>query len=189
MAAQTPQLFVVSGPSGAGKGTLVARVREQLPDLGLTVSATTREPRPGEVDGVSYFFLSPEDFKQRVDAGAFVEWAEVHGHCYGTLVSEVERNHAAGASCILEIDVQGALQVRERFPEAILIFIKPPSMAVLRERLMGRGTECPEDLELRMGNAEQELALADRYDRVVVNDDLDRATEELIDIIRTYERI
>ncbi len=184
----TPTLFVVSGPSGAGKGTLVARVRAQIPGLGLTVSATTREPREGEVDGKSYYFLSPNEFTRRVQDHAFVEWAHVHGHCYGTLVSEVERNLAAGSSLILEIDVQGALQVRERFPKAILIFIEPPSLEVLRDRLVHRGTEDAESIELRIANAEQELALADRYDEVVVNDDLDAAVAELTDIIKRYER-
>ena len=171
---------MISGPSGAGKGTLVTRVRERRSNLGLTVSATTRAPRKGEVDGVNYFFLTREEFDRRVANGEFVEWAEVHGNCYGTLVSEVQSKLASGASLILEIDVQGALQVKERFPEAVLIFIKPPSLEVLRERLVGRGTETPETIELRMANAADELALADRYDDVVVNDDLDRATAELV---------
>lgn len=178
MSAQDSKLFVISGPSGAGKGTLVTRVRERRSNLGLTVSATTRAPRKGEVDGVNYFFLTREEFDRRVANGEFVEWAEVHGNCYGTLVSEVTSKLASGASLILEIDVQGALQVKERFPEAVLIFIKPPSLEVLRERLVGRGTETPETIELRMANAADELALADRYDDVVVNDDLDRATDE-----------
>ncbi len=167
---------------------MVARVREQLPRLGLTVSATTREPREGEVDGKSYYFLTPEEFDRRVQAGAFVEWAHVHGHCYGTLVSEVERNIAAGSSLILEIDVQGALQVRERYPEAVLVFIKPPSLEELRDRLVKRGTETAESIELRMANAKHELELADRYDEVVVNDDLDRAVADLISIIEKHER-
>ena len=124
-------------------------------------------------------FLTREEFDRRVANGEFVEWAEVHGNCYGTLVSEVTSKLASGSSLILEIDVQGALQVKERFPEAVLIFIKPPSLEVLRERLVGRGTETPETIELRMANAADELALADRYDDVVVNDDLDRATDEL----------
>ena len=184
----TSKLFVVSGPSGAGKGTLVARVREQLPNLGLTVSATTRLPREGEIDGSSYYFLTPEEFDRRVEAGDFVEWAHVHGHCYGTLASEVERNLKQGSSLILEIDVQGALQVRERMPEAVLIFIKPPSLEVLADRLVKRGTETDESLKLRLANAEQELALIDRYDEVVVNDDLDQATADLLAIIEKYER-
>ena len=160
MSAQDSKLFVISGPSGAGKGTLVTRVRERRSNLGLTVSATTRAPRKGEVDGVNYFFLTREEFDRRVANGEFVEWAEVHGNCYGTLVSEVTSKLASGSSLILEIDVQGALQVKERFPEAVLIFIKPPSLEVLRERLVGRGTETPETIELRMANAADELALA-----------------------------
>ena len=183
MSAQDSKLFVISGPSGAGKGTLVTRVRERRSNLGLTVSATTRAPRKGEVDGVNYFFLTREEFDRRVANGEFVEWAEVHGNCYGTLVSEVTSKLASGASLILEIDVQGALQVKERFPEAVLIFIKPPSLEVLR------GTETPETIELRMANAADELALADRYDDVVVNDDLDRATDELVRVLDMHERI
>ena len=180
MSAQDSKLFVISGPSGAGKGTLVTRVRERRSNLGLTVSATTRAPRKGEVDGVNYFFLTREEFDRRVANGEFVEWAEVHGNCYGTLVSEVTSKLASGSSLILEIDVQGALQVKERFPEAVLIFIK---------RLVGRGTETPETIELRMANAADELALADRYDDVVVNDDLDRATDELVRVLDMHERI
>ncbi len=188
MSSPKSKLFVISGPSGAGKGTLVARVRELHPNLGLTVSATTRSPRDGEVDGVSYYFLSREEFMSRVDAGAFVEWAEVHGNCYGTLVSEVESKLAAGSSLILEIDVQGALQVKERIPEAVLVFIEPPSLEVLRERLVGRGTESAESIEIRMANAERELALAERYDDVIVNDDLERATSDLLGAIEKHER-
>lgn len=183
-----PKLFVISGPSGAGKGTLVARVREQLPGLGLTVSATTRGPRAGEVDGVHYYFLTNDEFSRRIEAGEFVEWAQVHDHRYGTLASEVDRNLATGQSLILEIDVQGALAVKERFPHAVLIFIEPPSLDVLRERLLGRGSETPESLELRLHTAEEEMLLRDRYDEVIVNDDLDRATRELIDVLHRHER-
>ena len=152
-----------------GKGTLVARVRESLPSLGLTVSATTRTPREGEIDGVSYHFMSHNEFMRRVEAGEFVEWAHVHGNCYGTLRSEVDRNLKAGS-------------------EAVLVFIMPPSLDVLRERLSKRGTETPQSLELRLANAERELAFADRYDEVVINDDLDRACAELLTIIENHER-
>ncbi len=179
---------MISGPSGAGKGTLVARVREQYPDLGLTVSATTREPREGEVDGLNYYFLSDEEFARRVDAGEFVEWAEVHGHRYGTLVSEVSSKLASGQSLVLEIDVQGAFQVKERFPEAVLLFIMPPSLSVLKERLIARGSETEDSLSLRLANAEREMALSDRYDDIVVNDDLERSTAELLDVIKKHER-
>ena len=181
-----PKLFVISGPSGAGKGTLVARVREQMPNLGLTVSAT-RAPRAGEVDGVNYYFLTDDEFSARIEAGEFIEWAQVHDHRYGTLASEVERNLATGQSLILEIDVQGALAVKERFPHAVLIFIEPPSLEVLRERLIGRGSETSESLELRLHTAESEMPVID-YDEIVVNDDLDRATEELIAVLHRHER-
>ena len=188
MSGVTPKLFVISGPSGAGKGTLVARVREQHPGLGLTVSATTRAPREGEIDGQSYYFLTDEEFKRRVDAGEFVEWAHVHGNSYGTLVSEVQSKLASGSSLILEIDVQGAFQVKERFPEAVLIFIQPPSLSILQQRLRDRGTETEQSLAIRMSNAEAELALADRYDDVVVNDDLDQAVHDLLEVIQKHER-
>lgn len=183
-----PKLFVISGPSGAGKGTLVERVRASRPDLGLTVSATTREPRAGEVDGVNYYFLTDEEFSARVEAGDFIEWAQVHDHRYGTLASEVDRNFATGQSLILEIDVQGALAVKERFPESVLIFIEPPSLDILKERLIGRGSETPESLSLRLHTAEGEMQLRDRYDEIVVNDDLASATDELLAVLNRHER-
>jgi guanylate kinase len=183
----TPRLFVISGPSGAGKGTLLAELRKQRPDLGLTVSATTRSPRPGEVDGTSYYFLSDEEFRRRIAAGEFVEWAEVHGHLYGTLVSEVKRLLAKGHSLVLEIDVQGALNVRKVYPDAVLVFIEPPSLQVLEERLRGRGTEDEASIELRLKNARHEMELADQYDVRIVNDTVDRAAQELGSVMRRFE--
>lgn len=182
-----PRLFVISGPAGVGKGTLVARVLEARPDIEETVSATTRLPRPGEVAGVSYHYLSDEDFRSRVEAGEFVEWAEVHGHCYGTLRSEVEQRIARGHSVILEIDYHGAFNVRRAFPDAVLIFIEPPSMEELERRLRGRGTEDEEHIELRLRNARTELEQGEKYDVRVTNDDLDRATGELLDVIARFE--
>lgn len=183
----TPRLFVISGPSGAGKGTLLAELRKQRPDLGLTVSATTRSPRPGEVDGTSYYFLSDEEFRRRIAAGEFVEWAEVHGHLYGTLVTEVKRLLAKGHSLVLEIDVQGALNVRKVYPDAVLVFIEPPSLQVLEERLRGRGTEDEASIELRLKNARHEMELADQYDVRIVNDIVDRAAQELGSVMRRFE--
>ncbi len=183
----TPRLFVISGPSGAGKGTLLAELRKQRPDLGLTVSATTRSPRPGEVDGTSYYFLSDEEFRRRIAAGEFVEWAEVHGHLYGTLVSEVKRLLSKGHSLVLEIDVQGALNVRKVYPDAVLIFIEPPSIQALEERLRGRGTEDEASIELRLKNARHEMELADQYDARIVNDTVDRAAQELGSVMRRFE--
>jgi len=178
---------VVSGPSGVGKGTLVARLRERRPGLGLTVSATTRPPRAGETDGVSYHFLDDAEFARRVENGEFLEWARVHGHRYGTLRSEAERLMARGVSVVLEIDVQGGLNVRTVYPEVVLVFIEPPSMGELERRLRGRGTEDESSIELRLANASHEMDLASLYDVRIVNDDLERATEELAATIDLYE--
>lgn len=185
--ARRPRLFVISGPSGAGKGTVLAQLRRQRPELGLTVSATTRSPRPGEVDGTSYYFLSEEEFRRRIDAGEFVEWADVHGHLYGTLVSEVKRLLDKGHSLVLEIDVQGALNVRRVYPDAVLIFIEPPSIEELEKRLRGRGTEDEGSIELRLANARHEMALAPEYDARIVNDTVDRAVAELDSVMRRFE--
>ena len=185
--ARTARLFVVSGPSGVGKGTLVARVRAKRPDLGLTVSATTRTPRAGEVEGISYYYLTEDEFSARVAAGEFVEWANVHGHRYGTLKSEVERNLTQGRSLILEIDVQGGLNVRNSYEDVVLVFIAPPSMEELEKRLRGRGTEDEETISTRLANAAHEMELMDAYDATIVNDDLDRAAAELYALIESYE--
>jgi len=175
----TARLFVISGPSGVGKGTLVSLVRQIRPDLGLTVSATTRPPRPGEVSDVSYHFLSEEEFSRRVSAGEFLEWAEVHGHRYGTLKDDVDAMLASGRSVVLEIDVQGALKVRKVLPTAVLVFIEPPSLGELERRLRGRGTESEAQIDLRLANARRELELSARYDVRLVNDDRDAAAHRL----------
>lgn len=183
------RLFVVSGPAGVGKGTLVAAVRSKRSNLALTVSATTRDPRPGEVDGVSYYFVSEEEFDARLERGDFLEWAQVHDHRYGTLKSEVERCLACGNSVILEIDVQGGDSVRKAFPDVVRIFVEPPSWEVLVERLRGRGTEDEKSLSLRLKTARTELDRADTYEVHIVNDDLDEAIEELSQIIDKYENV
>jgi guanylate kinase len=181
------RLFVVSGPSGVGKGTLVARVRARLSCLGLTVSATTRPPRVGEIDGSSYYFMDDAAFERRVQAGEFLEWAWVHGHRYGTLKREADRLIAQGRSVILEIDVQGGLSVRRAHPDAVLVFIEPPSMAELERRLRGRGTEDEASASRRLADARKEMELARSYDVRIVNDDLERAATELAHVIETYE--
>lgn len=159
-----------------------------MPGLGLTVSATTRAPRPGEVDGVAYHFMGDDEFDRLVDGGEFLEWAQVHDHRYGTLRSEVEHVVASGRSVVLEIDVQGALNVRRIMPDAVLVFIEPPSMAELERRLRGRGTEDEGSLELRLADARHEMTLAPSYDARVVNDDLERAAAELERLIDSYEK-
>lgn len=182
-----PRLFVVSGPAGVGKGTLVSRVREMRPLLGLPVSATTRSPRPGEVDGVSYHFLSDEEFSARVERGEFLEWAQVHDHRYGTLKSEVDACLARGESVVLEIDVQGGNNVSKVYTDAVRIFIMPPSWDTLVARLRGRGTESEQSIAIRLRTARAELALADTYDVRIVNDDLDTAVDELYRTFDKYE--
>lgn len=177
-----PAVFVITGPSGVGKGTVIRALRERHSGLGLSVSATTRAPREGEKNGEDYHFLTPEEFDRRVAAGDFVEHAAYSGNQYGTLRSELEKNAASGG-VILEIELQGARQVRESMPEAKQIFIAPPTPETLRERLIGRGTDSDEAIERRLQVAEEELAAVGEFEHVVVNDTVDRAVEELDQII------
>ena len=180
------RLFILSGPSGVGKGTLRQRALNDIAGLVYSISGTTRAPRPGERDGVEYRFISPEDFEERVRQGRFLEYAHVHDACYGTLREDVERELSAGRDVLLEIDVQGALQVRRRVPDAVSIFVAPPSLEELEHRLRGRGTEDDAKLRLRLENAAKELSKAGEYDRVVVNGDLDEAAAALRKIILDY---
>jgi guanylate kinase len=179
-----PGVFVITGPSGVGKGTLIRLLRERIPELALSVSATTRPPRPGETQGVDYHFISDDEFARHVADGDFVEWAEYSGRRYGTLREELERHTSGGRPVVLEIEVQGARQVRETLPDAVQIFIRPPSDEALRERLIGRGTDTDEQVEARLKVAEEELAAADEFEHVVVNDRLHDAVEELAGIVR-----
>ncbi len=180
------RLFVITGPSGVGKSTVRQRVIEQSGAV-YSVSATTRRPRPGEQDGRDYRFLDRARFEELVDRGQMLEWAEVFGHYYGTPAEPVDAWLAAGQNVILEIDVQGGLQVARRRPEAVFILIAPPDEATLKQRLAGRGTESEEDLARRLGKATDELATARAsgvYTNEVINDDLDRAVEAVRAIIR-----
>jgi guanylate kinase len=176
-------VFVITGPSGVGKGTLIRGLMERLGALELSVSATTRSPRPGEQDGVDYHFLTREEFDRRVREGDFVEHADYAGRSYGTLRSELEQRVRAGTPIVLEIEVQGARQVRASVPDAVQVFIAPPSLEELRTRLIGRGTDDPEGVERRLRVAAEEMQAQPEFGYVVVNDRLQDALEQLTQIV------
>ena len=179
------KVFVITGPSGVGKGTLIRALRERVPGLALSTSATTRAPREGEEDGRDYHFLDRDEFARRAQGNEFLEHAAYSGNRYGTLRSEVERRLDRGESVLLEIEVQGARQVRAAMPEAVLVFIAPPDPSALRERLERRGTDAPEAIGERLRVAEIELDAQQEFQHVVVNDELGRAAIELERIVRT----
>jgi guanylate kinase len=178
------QAVVITGPSGVGKGTLIRSLRDRMPELQLSVSATTRRPRAGETQDVDYHFLTPDEFERHVQDGDFVEHADYAGARYGTLRSELETRSAGGAPVLLEIELQGARQVRETMPSAVQVFIAPPSLEALRARLVGRGTDDPAQIEARLRTAEREVAAQDEFAHVVVNDRLEDAVDELAAIVR-----
>ena len=176
-------VFVITGPSGVGKGTVIRALLERLPQLELSVSATTRAPRPDEVDGVHYWFLTEDEFDRRLRAADFLEHAQYAGARYGTLKSEVERRAESGRPVVLEIEVQGARQIRQAMPQAVQVFLAPPSLDTLRARLRARGTDSDEEVERRLRVATEELEAKDEFAHVVCNDDLERAVDELASIV------
>ena len=178
------KVFVITGPSGVGKGTLIRSLFDRVPELQLSVSATTRAPRPGERDGVAYHFLDRSEFDRRVAAGDFVEWAEYSGNRYGTLRSELTSTLERGRPVVLEIEVQGARQVRDKLPEAVQVFIAPPSPETLRTRLVGRGTDTPEQVQRRLETAAAELGAQPEFPHVVINDRLEEALDALVAIVQ-----
>ncbi|HEY2258834.1 MAG TPA: guanylate kinase [Solirubrobacteraceae bacterium] len=178
------KVIVITGPSGVGKGTLIRGLLEKLPNLALSVSATTRAPRPGEHSGADYHFMDRDEFERRVRDNEFVEHATYSGSSYGTLRSELQARLREGTPVVLEIELQGARQVREAIPDALAVFIAPPSRDALRARLVGRGTDAPDQIEQRMRTAERELEAQPEFAHVVVNDRLEQATDELARIVR-----
>jgi len=181
-AEHTGKLFIISGPSGTGKGTICKRLIDET-DVEISVSMTTRHPREGEVDGKSYYFTSKEEFQQAIENDGFLEWAEVYGNYYGTPKAKVEEKLAAGIDVLLEIDIQGALNVKEAYPNGIFIFILPPSMAELRKRITGRGTDSEESINLRLSQTLKEVSYIDKYDYCVVNGELDEAVARVKSIV------
>jgi guanylate kinase len=177
------RVIVITGPSGVGKGTLIRELRQRMPGLVLAISATTRDPRSDEHDGVDYHFLTPDEFDRRVAADEFVEHANYSGRRYGTLRAELERGIATGAAVILEIEVQGARQVREAMPEAVAVFIAPPDEQALRTRLTRRGTDSPAQIARRLETARAELAAQAEFKHVIVNHDLATAADELVGLV------
>ena len=186
MSSKRGKLFILSGPSGAGKGTLRAIALSDVKNLVYSISCTTRPPRAGETNGVEYRFISKGDFENKINLNEFLEYANVHGCYYGTLRDDVERELEAGNDVLLEIDVQGAEQVKNILSEAVLIFIMPPSREILESRLRARGTESEEILKIRLNNAVDEMSKAASYKHVIINDELDRAAQELREIILSY---
>lgn len=182
------RLIVVSGPSGAGKSTLIRASLEAVPELAYSVSATTRDPRPGEVDGKDYIFLSREEFECWIEEDRFLEWAEYSGNLYGTPEQKVEELLDDGRSVILEIELQGARQVRTKRPDAVMVFVRAPSLEETRRRLTGRATETEEALESRLATAVGEVAARDEFDYEVVNEDREKARKKVIEIMQSIVR-
>lgn len=184
--ARTGRLFIVSAPSGAGKTTLCNAVLKKFPDLCYSISHTTRAPRPGEHDGVDYFFISEDEFKDRIRQDIWAEWAEVYGHYYGTSERFLNRHLSAGKDILLDIDYNGTRQILTKYPDSITIFIMPPSLASLKQRLLNRGTDSEETIARRLENAKTEMAQKDHYRHIVVNDSLPRAIDTLSAILSAH---
>lgn len=182
------KLFIVSAPSGTGKTTLCHLLRQRFPDLRYSVSHTTRSPRVGEQDGKDYHFITAEQFRKKIHAGLWAEWADVHGHYYGTSAEFIDSQLAAGSHVLLDIDVQGAAQIRSRYPDSITIFIMPPTMGTLKQRLTARGTDDPATIEKRLRSARHEMDRRQDYRYIVVNDQLEQALQELAEIVNRHSQ-
>lgn len=178
------KIFVLSAPSGAGKTTIIKSIIKSFPELVFSVSATTRKKRDGEIDGVDYFFLSEEDFKRKIENDEFIEWEKVYDYYYGTLKSFVRDCVENGKSILLELDVKGGIHIKEIFPDSIIIFIAPPDIEELKNRLRKRNTETEHDFEMRIARAEMELGMKDKFDYIVINSILEKAIFEVEEIIK-----
>lgn len=176
-------LIVISGPSGAGKGTVCKEVLKKDPSLRLSISATTRKPRAGEIEGINYYFVNKAEFEKMIEDDQFLEWAEVYGNYYGTPKNFVESQLKEGKDVILEIDIQGAMKAREKFPDGVFIFIVPPSLDELEKRIKGRATETPEEIRLRFAKASSEIKYITKYDYIVVNDEVSKAAYKVLSIL------
>lgn len=176
-------LIVVSGPSGTGKGTVCSALLEKHKEIAYSISATTRQPRTGEVDGVNYYFLAKNVFEKMIEDGELLEWAEVYGNYYGTPLKKIQERLAVGQDILLEIDTQGAMSVKEKFPDEIYIYIMPPSLKELERRLKTRGTDSAESIERRLKSAAGEMEIAERYNYIVVNEQVEQAVEQIAAII------
>jgi guanylate kinase len=188
VASKPGQLFIVSAPSGAGKSTLCQAVRERLSDLHYSISYTTRAMRADEVNGVHYHFISGSAFREGIRQNRWAEWARVHDHLYGTASADLDRIMTDGGDVLLDIDVQGARQLVEHYPDCVTIFILPPSMDILKQRLADRATDLQETIALRLKNAEKEIAAKEEYQHLIINDNLDRAVNELEKIILRHRK-
>ena len=184
----TSRLLVLTGPSGVGKGTVLQALLARHPEVWLSVSATTRPPRPGERHGENYFFLDRQTFMNQVERGEFLEWAEFAGHAYGTPAGPIQSRLRAGQAVVLEIEVEGARQVRRHLPTAVLVFLRPPSMATLEERIRARGSDSEDAIAKRIARAREELARADEFDHVVLNGDLNQAIDDVDAILQAMVR-
>lgn len=181
-------LFIISAPSGAGKTTLLKAVLKEFPDMRYSISSTTRAPRNSEQDGVDYHFISRQAFKKNIEKGCWAEWAEVHGNFYGTSAEFIEKSLSSGRDILLDIDVQGTIRILKHYPDSVTIFILPPSMETLRERLETRGTESRAAIEKRLADAQKEMTYKDIYSHIIVNDQLPQAIEKLTAVIKEYRR-
>ena len=182
--AKRGKIVILSAPSGAGKTTICEIIKKKAPDIVFSISATTRKPRKGEVNGRHYYFLSKQDFKEKIKAHYFIEWAQVHNHYYGTPWKNVDVCWKENKTCIFSIDVQGAMNIKKEYPEAITIFIVPPSLKELEKRLKERRTDSEKEVKIRLHNAEKELLYKEKYDYVIVNDQVERAAKKVLDIIK-----